>query len=89
VRMPAGLVVSAMEMAVAQRGGDITGIVFHHDRDTQYLSRLMGQKAPTATRCRAAGASGTRRPSARQRRWMRLLLVSSIAESAGDTRTPA
>jgi transposase InsO family protein len=26
-------------MAIAARGGDVEGMVFHHDRGTQYLSR--------------------------------------------------
>ena len=38
-RMPTELVASAMEMAIAARGGDVEGMVFHHDRGTQYLSR--------------------------------------------------
>jgi putative transposase len=38
-RMPAGLVVNAMDMAVATRGGDVYGMVFHHDRGSQYMGR--------------------------------------------------
>jgi transposase InsO family protein len=33
------LVAGAMEMAMATRGGDVEGMVFHHDRGSQYLSR--------------------------------------------------
>lgn len=32
------LVASALEMAVELRGGDVTGMIFHHDRGSQYLS---------------------------------------------------
>jgi len=38
-RMPTELVSKAMEMAVAARGGDVYGMIFHHDRGTQYMSR--------------------------------------------------
>jgi transposase InsO family protein len=38
-RMPAELVARALEMAVDIRGGDVAGMVFHHDRGSQYLSR--------------------------------------------------
>jgi len=38
-RMPTELVASAMTMAIAARGGEVEGMVFHHDRGAQYLSR--------------------------------------------------
>jgi putative transposase len=38
-RMPTELVTSAMEMAIAARGGEVAGMVFHHDRGSQYMSR--------------------------------------------------
>jgi putative transposase len=38
-RMPTKLVSTAMEMAIAARGGDVAGMIFHHDRGTQYMSR--------------------------------------------------
>lgn len=38
-RMPAELVARALEMAVDIRGGDVAGMIFHHDRGSQYLSR--------------------------------------------------
>lgn len=36
--VPARLVVDALDTAVAGRGGHTTGIVFHSDRGSQYLS---------------------------------------------------
>lgn len=36
----AGLVCDAMKMAIATRGGDITGVVFHSDRGSQYTSKM-------------------------------------------------
>ena len=38
-RMPTELVAGAMRMAVDVRGGNTEGMVFHHDRGAQYLSR--------------------------------------------------
>ena len=38
-RMPWELVASALEMAVDTRGGDVAGMVFHHDRGAQYMAR--------------------------------------------------
>ena len=37
--MPTALVAKALEMAVAERDGRVTGMIFHHDRGSQYLSR--------------------------------------------------
>jgi putative transposase len=38
-RMPTELISRALDMAVLTRGGDVKGMVFHHDRGTQYLSK--------------------------------------------------
>ncbi len=37
--MPTELVSKALQMAVDLRGGDVEGMVFHHDRGAQYMSR--------------------------------------------------
>ncbi len=37
--MKARLVVSAIEMAVAQRGGDVAGCILHSDRWSQFRAR--------------------------------------------------
>jgi putative transposase len=37
--MRTGLVASALDMAIATRGADVDGMVFHHDRGAQYMSR--------------------------------------------------
>jgi len=34
-RMPDDLVMAAMDMAMATRGGEVTDMVFHHDHGTQ------------------------------------------------------
>lgn len=38
-RMPTELVARALQMAVDLRGGDVEGMIFHHDRGSQYMSR--------------------------------------------------
>jgi len=37
--MRSELVEAALDMAVATRGGDVAGMVFHHDRGAQYMGR--------------------------------------------------
>jgi transposase InsO family protein len=37
--MPTELVSAALRMAIATRGGDVSGMIFHHDRGAQYMSR--------------------------------------------------
>ena len=37
--MPTELVVKRTSMAVDTRGGDVTGMIFHADRGSQYMSR--------------------------------------------------
>ncbi len=38
-RMPWELVGGALEMAIDTRGGDVAGMVFHHDRGAQYMGK--------------------------------------------------
>jgi len=37
-RMPTSLVLGSLEMAIQARGGDVTGVIWHTDRGSQYLS---------------------------------------------------
>jgi putative transposase len=39
----AGLVVAALNMAAATRGGDVRGVIFHTDRGSEYTSRQFGR----------------------------------------------
>jgi transposase InsO family protein len=41
--MRAELVIDALQMAVAVRGGDVAGVVFHSDRGSQYTSAVFAQ----------------------------------------------
>ena len=38
----ADLVVAALNMAAATRGGDVRGVIFHSDRGSEYTSRRFG-----------------------------------------------
>jgi transposase InsO family protein len=44
-RMPTELVTQTMEMAIAARGGEVAGMVFHHDRGKQHTSAEYGELA--------------------------------------------
>ncbi|MGH3803269.1 MAG: IS3 family transposase [Pseudonocardiaceae bacterium] len=41
--MRAGLVIDALRAAIAARGGDVTGVIFHADRGSQYTSAAFAQ----------------------------------------------
>jgi transposase InsO family protein len=41
--MRAELVIDALTMAVATRGGNATGVIFHADRGSQYTSAAFAQ----------------------------------------------
>jgi len=41
-RMPAELVARALEMAIDVRGGNVTGMFFHHDRGSIHVQGVPG-----------------------------------------------
>ena len=53
------LVASALEMAVASRGGQVTGMLFHHDRGAQYLSREIRQLCKRHGIAQSTGRTGS------------------------------
>ena len=57
--MRTDLVASALEMAVAARGGQVTGMVFHHDRGAQYLSREFRQLCEHHGIAQSTGRTGS------------------------------
>ena len=77
------LVADALAMAVATRGGDITGVKFHSDRGSQYTSAAYGQLCDQLGVIQSMGATGVcwdnaaaesffgtlKRELARRRRW--------------------
>lgn len=52
------LVADALAMAVATRGGDVDGVVFHSDRGSQYTSRDFGQLCEQLGVTQSMGATG-------------------------------
>lgn len=57
-RMKASLVVDALDMAAAARGGDTEGIIFHHDRGGQYMGDDMAKAAKRHRVKQSAGRTG-------------------------------
>ena len=57
-RMPTQLVAQAMEMAVVARGGKVTGMIFHHDRGSQYMSREFRDLCDCHGICQSSGRTG-------------------------------
>ena len=53
------LVASALDMAVAARGGQVRGMVFHHDRGAQYLSREFRQLCERDGIAQSTGRTGS------------------------------
>lgn len=56
--MRTGLVASALEMAVATRGGRIDGVIFHSDRGSQYTSADFGDLCADLGVVQSMGATG-------------------------------
>lgn len=52
------LVADALKMAVATRGGDVTGVIFHSDRGSQYTSDEFGQLCDRFGIVQSMGATG-------------------------------
>lgn len=52
------LVADALNMAVATRGGDVDGVVFHSDRGSQYTSRDFGELCDQLGVTQSMGATG-------------------------------
>ena len=83
----AELATGALKMAVAVRGGDVAGTIFHSDRGSEYTANLFEHGLLDAARSpsRWAGpgrASTTPPPRVGSRRW-------SGSCSASDTSTPS
>jgi transposase InsO family protein len=52
------LVADALTMAVATRGGDVAGVVFHSDRGSVYTSRTFGELCDSHRVVQSMGATG-------------------------------
>jgi len=56
--MQASLVCEALKMAVATRGGDVAGVIFHSDRGSQYTSSEFGNHCDTHGVQQSMGKTG-------------------------------
>jgi putative transposase len=56
--MQASLVCEALKMAVATRGGDVAGVIFHSDRGSQYTSGEFGNHCDTYGVKQSMGKTG-------------------------------
>jgi transposase InsO family protein len=56
--MRTSLVADALEMAVATRGGAVTGVIFHSDRGSQYTSAAFGELCDDLGVTQSMGATG-------------------------------
>lgn len=52
------LVIDALDMAVAERGGDVAGVILHSDRGSQYTATVMAQACDRYGLRRSMGATG-------------------------------
>ncbi|MGI8334385.1 IS3 family transposase [Actinomadura scrupuli] len=57
--MRADLVIDALHAAVQSQGGNVTGVIFHTDRGSQYSSTAFAQACAAAGVCRSMGAVGS------------------------------
>jgi putative transposase len=62
--MRSELVESALEMAVATRGGQVAGMVFHHDRGAQYMGRDFRKLCATHRIAQSVGRIGSSQDNA-------------------------
>lgn len=56
--MRAELVIDALDMAVAERGGDVAGVILHSDRGSQYTAAVMARACERYGLRRSMGATG-------------------------------
>ncbi|MGE2772725.1 DDE-type integrase/transposase/recombinase [Rhodococcus sp. 1.20] len=52
------LVLDALDMAVAERGGDVTGTIMHSDKGTQFTAGIMKQACERYRLRRSMGETG-------------------------------
>ena len=87
----AELATGALKMAVAVRGGDVAGTIFHSDRGSEYTADLFEHGLLDAA---DQPVDGPRRVVLRQRRRRELVLDAGVgtvpqADTSTPSRTPA
>lgn len=85
-RMKARIVVAALEMAVARRGGDVAGCIFHSDRGSQYRARKVLRALRRHQMVGSMGNVGTAADNAAAESFFALLQKNVLNTRRWDTR---
>jgi transposase InsO family protein len=85
-RMKARLVVSAIEMAVARRDGDVAGCILHSDRGSQFRARKVHRALTRHRRVGSMGQVGSAGDNAAMESFFALLQRNVLDRQTWDTR---
>lgn len=89
VHHDADLVVAALHMAAATRGGDVRGVIFHSDRGSEYTSRKFGRACRKLGVSQSMGRVGSCFDNAVSEAFNSVLKVEYVHRHAFRTRTEA
>ncbi|MET8943625.1 IS3 family transposase, partial [Streptomyces sp. NPDC004542] len=85
----AGLVVAALNMAAATRGGDVRGVIFHSDRGSEYASRKFAGACRKLGVTQSMGRVGSCFDNAVSEAFNSVLKVEYVHRHTFRTRTEA
>lgn len=85
----ADLVVAALNMAAAARGGDVRGVIFHSDRGSEYTSRKFGRACRKLGIFQSMGRVGSCFDNAVSEAFNSVLKVEYVHRHAFHTRAEA
>ena len=85
-RMQAQLAVDALETAVARRGGDVAGCLFHSDRGSQFRSRKLQRALTRHDMVGSMGQVGSAADNAAMESFFSLLQKNVLNRRKWDTR---
>ena len=85
-RMQAQLAVDALETAVARRGGDVAGCLFHSDRGSQFRSRKLQRVLTRHDMVGSMGQVGSAADNAAMESFFSLLQKNVLNRRKWDTR---
>ncbi|MCX4530104.1 IS3 family transposase [Streptomyces sp. NBC_00841] len=88
-RHDAGLVIAALHMAAATRGGDVRGVIFHSDRGSEYGSRKFTRACRRLGITRSMGRAGPCFDSAVSEAFNSVLKVEYVHRHTFRTRAEA
>lgn len=85
----AGLVSAALQMAVAARGGDVNGVIFHSDRGSEYTSAQFNELCTRLGVVQSMGRVGSALDNAVSESFNSVLKVEFVHRQSFTTRTEA